>query len=201
MIGISYGGGLTFEIMRAHVPGLTAVMPIIGWTDLYQALAPNDVPKLTYTLGLFAGGFNKQNPNYPQLMFDWLGDFLGGNPEKTRVGDPEHNVDWRSVIFTPAEVAVPTFVIQGWRDFLFPSEQAAALFAATNSIPFFKLHVGGIGHSPASSDINDAEALYMRAQALRWFDQWLKGTDTGILDEPRVTLAPELTQDWSTNAL
>jgi predicted acyl esterase len=41
----------------------------------------------------------------------------------------------------------------------------------------------------------------MRAQALRWFDQWLKGIDTGILDEPRVTLAPELTADWSSNAL
>jgi putative CocE/NonD family hydrolase len=117
------------------------------------------------------------------------------------LGNPEQNVDWRSVVFNPADVTVPTFVIQGWRDFLFPAEQATALFEATNGIPFFKLYVGGIGHPPASSDINDPEALYMRSQALRWFDQWLKGTDTGILDEPRVTLAPELTADWSTNAL
>lgn len=199
--GISYGGGLTWELMRTHVAGLTTVVPIIGWSDLYQALAPNDVPKLSYTLGLFAGGFNQQNPNYPQQMFDWLGDLLGGKPEKTRLGDPEHNVDWRSVIFNPTDVTVPTFVIQGWRDFLFPAEQATALFEATNGIPFFKMYVGGIGHPPASSDIKGAEALYMRAQALRWFDQWLKGIDTGILDEPRVTLAPELTADWSSNAL
>jgi predicted acyl esterase len=199
--GISYGGGLTWELMRTHVAGLTAVMPIIGWTDLYQALSPNDVPKLTYTLGLFAGGYDLQNPNYAPQMFDWLGDYLDGKPEKTRSGDPESNVDWRSVIFDPADVTVPTFVIQGWRDFLFPSEQAATMFAATNGIPFFKLYVGGIGHPPASSDITSAEALYMRAQALRWFDQWLKGSDTGILGEPRVTLAPELTANWSSNAL
>jgi predicted acyl esterase len=199
--GISYGGGLTWELMRTHVAGLTAVVPIIGWTDLYQALAPNDVPKLTYTLGLFAGGFNQQNPNYPQQMFDWLADFLDGKPEKTRMGEPENNVDWRSVIFNPADVTVPTFVIQGWSDFLFPAEQATALFEATNGIPFFKMYIGGIGHPPASSDINDAEALYVRAQALRWFDQWLKGSDTGILNEPRVTLAPERTEDWTTNAL
>ena len=44
--GASYGGGHSFEIMRTHVAGLTAVAPIIGWTDLYQALCPNDVPKL-----------------------------------------------------------------------------------------------------------------------------------------------------------
>lgn len=199
--GISYGGGLTWELMRTHVAGLTAVVPIIGWSDLYQALAPNDVPKLSYTLGLFAGGFNPQNPNYPQQMFDWLSDFLGGTPEKTRMGDSQDNVDWRSVIFNPADVTVPTFVIQGWRDFLFPTEQAVSLFEATNGIPFFKMYVGGVGHPPASSDINGAEAPYMRAQALRWFDQWLKGADTGILNEPHVTLAPERTQDWSTNAL
>lgn len=199
--GISYGGGLTWELMRTHVAGLTAVVPIIGWSDLYQALAPNDVPKLSYTLGLFASGFNQQNPNYPQQMFDWLGDFLDGKPEKTRRGDSQDKVDWRSAIFNPADVIVPTFVIQGWRDFLFPAEQAVSLFEATNNIPFFKMYVGGIGHPPASSDINSEEAVYVRAQAMRWFDQWLKGIDTGILDEPRVTLAPERTQDWSTNAL
>jgi len=97
VMGDSYGGGHTFEIMRAHVPGLAAVIPIIGWTDLYQALAPNDVPKLTYTLGLFGGGFDLKNPNYAPVMFDWLRDVLGGTPEKTRAGDAENNIDWRSV--------------------------------------------------------------------------------------------------------
>ena len=84
--GISYGGGLTWELARTPVAGLAAVVPIIGWTDLYQALAPNDVPKLTYTLGLFAGGFNQTNPNYTGQMVDWLGDFLSGKPEQTRTG-------------------------------------------------------------------------------------------------------------------
>ena len=199
--GISYGGGLTWELTRTHVAGLTAVVPIIGWTDLYQALSPNDVPKLTYTLALFAGGFNQLNPNYPGQMFEWMGHFLDGKSEKTREGGPDNNVDWRSVIFNPADVTVPTFVIQGWRDSLFPAEQATAMFATTNGIPFFKMYIGGIGHPPASSAINGEEALYMRAQAMRWFDQWLKGIDTGILTEPRVTLAPELTANWSSNAL
>jgi predicted acyl esterase len=199
--GISYGGGLTWELLRTHVTNLVAVAPIIGWTDLYQALAPNDVPKLSYTVGLFASGYNPQDPNYSQQMFDWLGDFLDGKPEKTRMGDPKDNADWRSVIFNPEELAVPTFVIQGWNDFLFPAEQATSLFETTNNIPFFKLYIGGIGHPRASGSIDSEEALYVRAQVVRWFDQWLKGTDTGILAEPRVTLAPERTQDWSTNAL
>ncbi len=199
--GISYGGGLTWELMRTHVAGLTAVMPIIGWTDLYQALSPNDVPKLSFTAGLFASGYDVKNPNYAPMMFDWLGDLLGGQPQKTRLGDSQSDIDWRSVIFNTEDVTVPTFVIQGWHDYLFPAEQAISLFDQTNNSPFIKLYIGGLGHPPASSDITDPEALYMRAQALRWFDQWLKTNDTGILNEPRVTLAPELTEDWSTNAL
>jgi predicted acyl esterase len=201
VMGPSYGGGHTFEIMRAHVAGLAAVIPIIGWTDLYQALAPNDVPKLTYSLGLFASGFDFTNPNYAPVMFDWLRDILKGTPEKTRQGVPENNIDWRSVIFNPAELTVPAFVIQGWQDDLFPAEQALQLAQTSHSIPFLKLYIGGLGHPPASSSVTGNEGMYLRAQAVRWFDQWLKGIDTGITNEPPVTLAPEDTTTWSSNAL
>ena len=199
--GISYGGGLTWELMRTHVAGLTAVAPIIGWTDLYQALAPNDVPKLSYTVGLFASGYNIQTPNYTQQMLDWLGDILDGKPEKTRMGDSHNNIDWRSVIFNPEELTVPTFVVQGWSDFLFPAEQATTLFVTTNNIPFFKMYIGNVGHPPASGSIDSDEAMYVRAQVMRWFNRYLKDIDNGILDEPKVTLAPDRTQVWSTNAL
>src|SRR5438552_14273139 len=128
--GASYGGGHAFEIMRTHVAGLAAVAPIIGWTDLYQALSPNDVPKLSFTIGLFASGFDSTNPNYEDQMFDWLGSSLSGDPQSIRTGSPQDNIDWRSVIFNPAELTVPAFVIQGWRDWIFPSEQVESLFQA-----------------------------------------------------------------------
>jgi len=195
--GASYGGGHAFEIMRTHVAGLAAVAPIIGWTDLYQALSPNDVPKLAFTVGLFGGGFNATNPNYEDQMFDLLGDFLGGHPQDARTGGPQNNIDWRSVIFDPAELTVPAFVIQGWRDWLFPSEQAESLFQTSTAIPFFKMYLGGLGHPPATSDIGNPEALFLRAQLIRWFDHWLKGVDNGITSEPRVTVAPERTAAWS----
>ncbi len=201
VMGDSYGGGHTFEIMRAHVPGLTAVIPIIGWTDLYQALAPNDVPKLTYTLGLFGGGFDIKNPNYAPVMFDWLRDVLAGTPEKTRQGDAENDIDWRSVIFDPQDLTVPAFIIQGWDDDLFPAEQALLLAQTNNAIPFLKLYIGGLGHPPASSNITDSEGQFLLAQVVRWFDQWLKGIDNGITNEPPVTFAPENTLNWSSSAL
>jgi predicted acyl esterase len=199
--GASYGGGHSFEIVRTHVAGLLAVAPIIGWTDLYQALSPNDVPKFSFVIGLFASGFDTAHPNYDNQMFDWLGSFLGGDPESLRTGAPLNNVDWRSVIFNPTELTVPMFVIQGWRDWLFPAEQATSLFEATTAIPFFKLYISGLGHPPATADINSPEALFLRQQLLRWFDHWLKGVANGIDTEPRVTVAPEKTANWSQAAL
>ncbi|MDB6146857.1 MAG: hypothetical protein JWO45_521, partial [Spartobacteria bacterium] len=199
--GASYGGGHSFEIMRAHVNGLKAVAPIIGWTDLYHALSPNEVPKLTYVIGFFASGFDITNPNYDEVMFGWMRDLLGGMPEQNRTGSAQKNIDWRSVIFDPAELTVPTFVIQGWQDWLFPAEQATTLFQTSSSIPFFKLYIGGLGHPPATTDINNDEAVYLRGQLLRWFDFWVKNSDTGITGEPRVTVAPARTAIWSQSAL
>ncbi|HJT79888.1 MAG TPA: CocE/NonD family hydrolase, partial [Chthoniobacterales bacterium] len=198
--GASYGGGQSFELLRTHVAGLTAAAPIIGWTDLYQALSPNSVAKFSYTVGLFASGFDPQNPNYDDLMFTRARQLLSGDSEDARTGDCS-SIDWRSVIFNPTQLSVPVFVIQGWRDWLFPAEQAISLFQASTNIPFFKLYLGGLGHAPATSDVGSAEAQYLRAQLLRWFDFWLKGIDNGITAEPRVTVAPENTDNWSEQAL
>lgn len=198
--GASYGGGQSFELLRTHVAGLTAAAPIIGWTDLYQALSPNSVTKFSYTVGLFASGFDPQNPNYDDLMFDRFRNFLGGQPEDARTGDCS-SINWRSVILNPVQLSVPVFVIQGWRDWLFPAEQAISLFQASTNIPFFKLYVGGLGHAPARSDLDTAEAIYLRTQLIRWFDHWLKGIDNGIAAEPRLTVAPEHTGEWSEAAL
>ena len=199
--GGSYGGGHSWEIMRTHVAGLTAVAPVIGWTDLYQSLAPNNVPKLSFGVALFGSGFDSGTPNYDDVMFDWANDIFGGHPEDVRTGGPKHNVDWRSVIFNPAELSVPTFAIQGWNDWLFPAEQASDLFQTPNSIPFFKMYIGGVGHPRASADITTPEALYLRQQVTRWFDHWLKGINNGIDTEPRVTLGPEHTARFSEASL
>jgi putative CocE/NonD family hydrolase len=43
--------------------------------------------------------------------------------------------------------------------------------------------------------------MYLRGQLLRWFDHWLKGVDNGIDTEPRVSVAPERTANWSQTAI
>ena len=89
-------------------------------------------------------------------MFEWLGDILGNNPENGRAWAIRRHgdLDWRSdeiVLLTPTDVlTVPVFAVQGWRGFsVSEAEQGhhRHVFETTNnSIPFFKLYIGGLGH-------------------------------------------------------
>jgi len=52
-----------------------------------------------------------------------------------------------------------------------------------------KLTIGPAGHGGLSGDIEYPQAAAIRApdDEMRWWDYWLKGKDTGIMDEPPVT--------------
>jgi len=73
VLGGSYGGGHSFQI--ASDPRVSAVIPLVGWTDLEQALFPNGAIKYRLGLAEFYSGLDQQvgQPpffNYSQLEFD-----------------------------------------------------------------------------------------------------------------------------------
>lgn len=70
---------------------------------------------------------------------------------------------------------VPVYIQGGWRD----DFRAQAFIALANLTQPAKLIVGDWGHCH-SKDFS------MAAEALRWFDHWLKGADNGIMQEPRI---------------
>src|SRR4030095_14887894 len=73
VLGGSYGGGHSFQI--SSDPRVSAVIPLVGWTDLEQALFPNGAIKYRLGLAEFYSGLDQQvgQPpffNYNQLQFD-----------------------------------------------------------------------------------------------------------------------------------
>src|ERR1044071_6785559 len=56
VIGGSYGGGHGFQI--ANDPRVSAVIPLVGWTDLESSLFPNGAINYRLGLGEFYGGLN-----------------------------------------------------------------------------------------------------------------------------------------------
>ena len=76
-------------------------------------------------------------------------------------------------------IQCPIFILHGWHDVGMPPNQIFDMFARIQSPK--KLYVGGGGHDGQDS----AAARKVRTDLIdRWLDHWLKGEDTGIMDEP-----------------
>ena len=93
--------------------------------------------------------------------------------------------------------AIPAYFHGGWNDY-YPA-QTIRWFANWTTAPA-RLTIGPWTHSPrAFSSPRDDEDLRIRAvESLRWFDHWLKGIDTGMLDEPAIHYAVQEGHPYTT---
>jgi len=131
-------------------------------------------------------------PSWPAVLreherYAHWGDWL-------RHPDPE-DAYWaeRSPRHVAAGIDLPILHIGGWFDPMLTGTLAAYRhFAARGKAPQ-KLMIGPWAHIPwgrraGQMDFGPAAARSMDRLQLRWFDHWLKGLDTGLLDEPPVEL-------------
>jgi predicted acyl esterase len=79
----------------------------------------------------------------------------------------------------------PIFIIQSWDDYLFPSAQVLDIYSQITAPK--QIYLGRRGHPPGGHEFDGEEAL-IGAQALRWFDHFLRGI--GGKDSKSVTSAP-----------
>jgi putative CocE/NonD family hydrolase len=94
---------------------------------------------------------------------------------------------WKSRSLRPGydRVRCPVYVIDGWADWY----STALLRAFSNLNVPKKVLIGPWGHYYAEEKLAlPGPRIDTRREYLRWFDYWLKGIDTGIMDEPPVTI-------------
>ncbi len=94
---------------------------------------------------------------------------------------------WRAKSLRPGyeRVQCPVFVIDGWADWY----STALLRAFMNLQTPKKVMIGPWGHYYAEERYAlPGPRIDTRVEYLRWFDHWLKGADTGIMDEPPVAV-------------
>ncbi len=128
MIGESYGGGA--QMMSVGLdPRIDAIIPVTTWHDFQESLAPNQVPKSGWLTAMVTFGnlFNpgKYDPIINKAYFDARGGSLGEsffNYMGTHAASHSCNCDSG---YTPKADAL---IIQGFRDVLFPINQAAKNF-------------------------------------------------------------------------
>ena len=170
VMGTSYGGGQTWMLTRSNAwpsPGGTrvevaAAVPIIGWTDLLDALLPNGrasdvksfsnetadleerlaerigVARESYLSTFYMGMGGAAQFKLPGYLNAWYKAVLGGEPY-TDDGNPvmaelaERLLSERSALYMTKDKARPAILsVQGFTDGVFTSSQALNMYNLLN---------------------------------------------------------------------
>ncbi len=189
MMGISWGGFNALQVAALRPPALRAVITICSTDDRYR----DDVH--------FMGGALLDG------KFGWASFFFGAMchpPDPALVGERwramwQERLDnvplflerwlrhqrrddyWKhgSVCEDYSAIACPVFAVGGWTD------------GYTNAIPRLLEHltvprkglIGPWAHAYPHFALPGPQIGFLQ-EALRWWDRWLKGIDTGVMDEP-----------------
>jgi len=177
--GASYGGGLVWRAAAEGLP-LAAIAPAATWTDLSDALAPQGHVRAGIVLG-FSQDIPRERygPEELRLITDAISE--------TNVPAIRAYLATRSTRSQLGRVRVPTFILQGRRDFAFDADQAIAAFRLLKGPK--RLYLGDFGHAPATNP--PAEFDYAAVQVRTWFDRFLKGIPNGIDKRPPIEIAPD----------
>ncbi len=170
--GGSYGGAVAL-LAAGHDRRIDAIAPAITYWNLADALLPNGVFKKLWA-GVFVNTGGGCARFQPELCRMYERVAASGTP------DPAARalLAQRSPSAVGDRIKVPTLLVQGQTDSLFPLDQADAAARAirANGAPVAVDWIAG-GH-----DGGDMETARIEARTRAWFDRYLKGdkdADTG----------------------
>jgi putative CocE/NonD family hydrolase len=189
--GVSYYAITQWNVASLQPPSLTTIVPWEGWADLYRD-------------SVFHGGVLNQN-FYGRWWIDVVGKQL---LEHTRADNSAafdenlmwnfmtHHLDgpWWDQVKSRAQfdqIKVPFYSSGnwgGWNHHLRGNIEAYVRSASEHKK--LQVHIGG-----------HTDAFYSdegKHEMLRWYDYWLKGMETGIMDEPPVKLCVRTSIDECT---
>ena len=184
MFGISWGGFNAIQMALRNPPALKAFISMMATEDLYQ----EDVH---YMDGIFHAdswmmSHNLKNamPGAPDFVLDeeWLERRFDVEPSfYTYVRHQRDGPFWdrASARDKYERIKIPGFHIGGWFDG-YRNSPPRMLENATAPV---KALIGPWDHY-FPHDPWPLPAIEWRHEAVRWWDHWLKGEDTGIMDEP-----------------
>jgi len=186
MFGISWGGFTALQMAMRHAPGLKAIIAVDATAELFHddvhyidGMAHIDEFELNMDL---AEGWVGA-PDYP-LDEKVLGPRFDSPPWSLLYLKHQHDGPfWRERVRPLSEITIPSFLIGGLQDG-YRDNIPDMLMQSKAPI---KAIIGPWNHS-FPNDADFGPRVEWRDQAVRWFDYWLKGRDTGVRDDPRLVV-------------
>ncbi len=190
MIGISWGGFNGLQVAARRPPSLKAIVTIASTDDRYA----DDVhymggvmvkDNMTWGATMFA--FNTRPPD-PALVGErwremWMQRLAANTPWTLHWLDHQLRDElWRhgSVCEDYSAIECAVYAVGGWAD---GYSNAVPRLLAGLSCPRKGL-VGPWAHKYPHFALPGPRIGFLQ-ETLRWWDHWLKGVDTGIMDEPQ----------------
>jgi putative CocE/NonD family hydrolase len=194
MWGLSYGGVDTWQVAAMAPPHLKAIIVRAGTEDTYLDWAyPGGSPRSMFVIGHFSALMTAQNamPPDPAVTGEKWASIWEEHLQKNvpwSIGMLKHQVEdgyWRARSVRPDydRIQCAVFVIEGWNDWY----QTAELRAFSHLKVPKRALIGPWAHFWPENAF-PGPRIDGRREYLKWFDQFLKGIDTGILKEPPVTI-------------
>ena len=188
MFGISWGGFNSIHMAMRRPPALKAIIAVDATDDLYQ----DDVHFMDGVMHVDDWEMNQDlrnaMPGAPEYRIDeqYFVDRFDQPPwGLTYKRQQRDGPFWdRTSLKTRYDsIRIPTFMIGGWYD------------GYRDSVPRVLEHlkapvkgiVGAWNHT-FPHEPYPKPGFESRYEMVRWFDQWLKGRSTGIMDEPRLAV-------------
>jgi hypothetical protein len=193
MFGISWGGFNAIHMAMRRPPALKAIITIMSTDDIYQ----DDVHFMDGMMHIDAYeiGQDLSNilPGAPSFVLDsayfthrfetepWLLQYKRQQRDGGFWDRASLNADY-------SKINIPVFAIGGWYD----GYRDAVLRMVEHIQSPVKAMIGPWNHTfPNWAD--PPPAIEWRVEGVRWFDYWLKGKETGILQEPSLQF---FIRDW-----
>ncbi len=220
LVGMSYYGAIQPYVAIQRPPHLKAIVPVGGSVELYRDINYNGGVLGAFFYGLLDGrggdsGFAIGNivsvmeKSLPKKEFQRLLDEACQNPDIQKFTNfyqvlkypkknplfldillnPLDNAFWheRASIYEADKINIPTLIVGAWKR----SYWAKAAFDLYNKIS-----------TPYKKVIIDPSGWWERPwvtyyeENIRWFDHWLKGIDTGVMEEPPIKIFVKGINQW-----
>jgi predicted acyl esterase len=189
MMGISWGGFNGLQVAARRPPALKAIITICSTDDRYR----DDVhymggALLTATFGWASFFFGVMcRPPDPALVGErWRAMWLERLQNVPLFLEPwlrhqRRDAYWKhgSVCENYSAIECPVYAIGGWTD---GYTNAIPRLLANLTVPRKGL-IGPWAHNYPHFALPGPQIGFLQ-EALRWWDHWLKGVDTGVMDEP-----------------
>jgi putative CocE/NonD family hydrolase len=190
MFGISWGGFNSLQVAARRPPALKAILTVCSTDDRYHddchymggCLLASDMIKWASTML----AYNPRPPD-PRFVGERWREMWFNRMEHTPpfieawMAHQRRDAFWKhgSVCENYADITCPVYAVGGWAD------------GYTNAIPRLLAHltvprkglIGPWAHAYPEQGV-PGPAIGFLQESLRWWDHWLKGIDTGIMNEP-----------------